>query len=296
MKCGENAHGGNRQAGCDLTFDWSRAPIVSIEEYLGDVCSIHVGDIAALNLSDMQVDITLGLDSENRVQAVKCTTCLDPICGTRFDCVYCSNPRSSLCFKCMGESLKGGGQHRNHHFEIVNPIKKPSSNNFKLLQCCLTSTGAIQVHNLANIPHEVGATTVATRPREWAVKYCTVRIDIFPNGNIVFADDYGKACRCLVLDNIAFPLQGTDSDALCLRQEIVSSSSPLRVYKNNKSLHLCGEVTVTGHSLTHSLTHSLRHTIDYVFSISNSQALERMLNFIEILLLSRWNRNRFIEN
>ena len=120
--------------------------------------NVPVGDIAELNLTDMQVDLAFGLDFENKIQLVNCTTCLQPIRGTRFDCVYCANPRSSICFKCMGDVVMKCGQHSNHHFEIINPIKKPCSD-MRILQCCLTSTGAIGVHNIANTLHAPDLTT-----------------------------------------------------------------------------------------------------------------------------------------
>jgi hypothetical protein len=155
--------------------------------------NILVGDITELNLCDLQVDLSVGVSDSNQIQLIRCSACRQPIRGTRFDCVYCSNPRSSICFKCMGDAVgdavkrSGFPIHRNHHFEIINPLKKPDCN-LKLLQCCLTPAGAIQVYNIAHCrttpapPPKVGPDRIET-----PVKYCAVRIDVLPNGNIVFA-------------------------------------------------------------------------------------------------------------
>ncbi len=224
--------------------------------------NILVGDITELNLSDLQVDLSVGVSDSNQIQLIRCSSCRQPIRGTRFDCVYCSNPRSSICFKCMGDAVKRSGRHRNHHFEIINPLKKPDCN-LKLLQCCLTPAGAIQVYNIAYCratpppPPKVGPDRIET-----PAKYCAVRIDVLPNGNIVFADDFGRSFRCLVLENIVFPLQGTNSDALALPSEIVTSSAPPMVYKNGVTALIQGEVTVTGTPSTQSTPYPIATNLD----------------------------------
>ena len=65
-----------------------------------------------------------------------------------------------------------------------------------------------------------------------------------------------------MLENIVFPLQGTNSDALALLSEIVTSSTPPMVYKNGVTALVQGEVTVTGTPSTQSTPYPLATHLD----------------------------------
>lgn len=86
MKCGQDAHGGNRQSGCGLSFDWETAP-----SYVPGNCTDAVArrrkleDISSGRFKVCHPDIT-------------CKVCENAIVGARLRCINCED--FNVCGDC----------------------------------------------------------------------------------------------------------------------------------------------------------------------------------------------------
>jgi len=84
MVCGQDAHGGNKQNGCGITFNWSQAgPYVSNTS--------HFGKKEEFNLQLPKAPTYF--DHKNN-----CSQCGKNIVGLLFRCIYCQD--FFLCEEC----------------------------------------------------------------------------------------------------------------------------------------------------------------------------------------------------
>lgn len=90
MKCGDDAHGGNKQSGCGHDFSWVSVPTIS-EQICTEI------PLIGFNTSDPQIDFSSS-------SAIVCSSCAEEIVGTMFQCIRCSGSKSK-CLSCLRESL-----------------------------------------------------------------------------------------------------------------------------------------------------------------------------------------------
>lgn len=176
--------------GCGLAFSWSQTPLLVLDDpYLqGNPLAQLVGYDP--NNTEPQVNLAT-FSSYKPADFVVCSECNEIIKGFRFDCINCTT-HPSICFACVGKQLgDSSAAHARHKFDIVSPARRPVPR-FNFTRCEVTNTGEFSAYGLAT----AFSSDLLSFPCHYVVwdQHATaVRVDVYPDGRIVYADDYGRA-------------------------------------------------------------------------------------------------------
>lgn len=220
--CGRDADGGNLQQGCGHKFNWREGITPDIDDYNED----DTEKLMEVNFTD--IHYALPTDSaQTAIHRVSCRSCSNFVLGAIFECINCEDgpAASTLCVKCLQRDMvTATSKHKDHAFSITNPPRLGPT--VALVHTTVDSNGLIKIHkaretciatrkNRGRINagpnsqqrHIPSGNLGAQRPKR-PVRATMCRIDIYPDGRIVFADNAARAVEWISLDGIAFQTCG----------------------------------------------------------------------------------------
>lgn len=227
MTCGKNKEDDlANQDGCGRDFDWRKTPHATQEEIDAYLKKHGTKQFASVTLTTDHAQYNTGqrdpvfFSKDLRWKKISCTECTRDIHGTRFDCIQCGGdsgfPETTLCMACVTKHVDhhwGKTKHSGHQFAVVNPATKRPLPALKFLRSTLSeSSGILSVANIGQafdlVEMEEKAGEYRRRESIGDTGLVTVRVDVCPDGRVLFADSAGRAVGSLYLDSIMFRVNG----------------------------------------------------------------------------------------
>eukprot|EP00945_MAST-04E_sp_MAST-4E-sp1_P005040 g5040.t1 len=217
MICGKNNDDDeDNQDGCRQKFDWRKAPHATKEEIDAYLSKRGKKTFAQVELTSDGVHYSTAIfhSKDLKWETRACTECSEVIKGTRFDCINCGGdsgrPSATLCLKCVTNHVDhrwGKTKHSGHKFAVVNPLTTAPVPALRYVQARLNQeSGILSVRDLSRAVDLVELLDTASDKNLEDGSLVTVRVDLHPDGNLVFADNARRAIGDLCLDSIAFDL------------------------------------------------------------------------------------------
>jgi hypothetical protein len=210
-----------------------------------------------VNLTDIHYEL-LNTAQKNEINQVRCPTCSQPVLGALFECINCEDTQSprTLCVKCLQRDMSSD-RHKDHAFIITNPLRLGPA--VALIRTTVGSDGLIKIHGVkeactAARKNRGRVKTGPTQQQErrtgfgWGMnpnpipqgispkrqtRAVMCRVDVYPDGRIVFADNPARAVEWISLDGIAFQACGhckkKPYEVVTLKSEVCNPETENRV-------------------------------------------------------------------
>ena len=225
MICGKNHDDDrNNQNGCGKSFKWHEVPCATKEEI--DEWLLAEGkntfDSVSINTTDPQYETRAGkVQFHSKKLAWKkilCTQCKVPIKGTRFECIQCGGdserPSATLCLECVTKHLDhhwGTTRHSGHLFSVHNPPVSPIPE-FRIARGDVAhETSIFSLMNASDAMALSDTSCVSINEYPGALPVNLVRVELRPDGNLVYSDAAARAIGSLYLDNISYHLNRSEN-------------------------------------------------------------------------------------